>query len=389
MVGLERLMRAVVSFDEAVACVDAGARCLGTERVPLREAIGRILAEDIRAAAPIPLDDRAALDGFAVRADASLGASAYNPVELPLLEATAGAALPPGTDAVFPLDAAEPNGLCHIHVVESLAPGDNVERRGAVAAAGELLVATGMRLAFRHVGMIAAAEVDAVQVVRRPRVHILLAGPVAPRTPDSDGPMLRAAVERDGGAIVEVTRVPRARSSLSTALAAADGDVVLVIGGTGPGPNDHAAAALAELGELAFHGVTMRPGETAGLGRTASGVLAVLLPGMPAASLWSYELFAGRAIRRLGGRDPGLPYRSREMTLARKIVSVIGTTEICPVLLGPDDTIEPLPAFGEIGLRAAAAGAGFVIVPAAREGYPQGAAVTAYLYDDVCEEMQS
>jgi molybdopterin molybdotransferase len=384
MVGLGRLMRAVVSFDEAVACVDAAASRLGTERVRLREAMGRVLAEDIRAAASIPSDDRAALDGFAVRADASLGASAYNPVELPVLPATAGAALPSGADAVIPLDAVEPNGLGHIQVVEPVAPGDNVERQGAVAAAGASLIAFGIRLAFRHIGMLAAAEVDAVQVVRRPRVQIVLAEPTAtPRAPDSNGPMIRAAVERDGGVIAEVTRLLRARSSLNMALAAADGDLVLVIGGTGPGPDDHVAAALGELGELVFHGVTMHPGETAGLGRTGNGVPAVLLPGMPAAALWSYELFAGRAIRRLGGRDPGLPYRSREMTVARKIVSAIGTTEICPVLLGPGDTIEPLPAFAEIGLRAAIAGAGFVVVPAAREGYPPGAVVTAYLYDDV------
>lgn len=384
MVGLGRLTRAVVSLDEAVACVDGASPRLGTERVWLHEAIGRVLAEDVRAAAPIPPDDCAALDGFAVRADASLGASSYNPVELALLAATAGAALPPGADAVIPLDAAEATGLGHIQVVEPVAPGDNVERRGAVAAASALLVATGARLAFRHIGMLAAAEVEAVQVVRRPRVQILLAGPMAaPRAPDSNGPMLRAAVARDGGVIAEVTRVPRARSSLITALTAPDGDFVLVIGGTGPGPDDHAAAALDELGELVFHGVTMRPGETAGLGRTGSGVPVMLLPGMPAAALWSYELFAGRAIRRLGGRDPGLPYRSREMTVARKIVSAIGTTEICPVLLGPGDTIEPLPAFAEIGLRAAIAGAGFVVVPAAREGYPPAAVVTAYLYDDV------
>jgi molybdopterin molybdotransferase len=125
------------------------------------------------------LEDSAPLDGFAVRADASLGASGYNPVELPLLATTAGATLPPGTDAVFPLDAAEPNGLGDIQVVEPVAPGDNVERRGAVAAAGALLVATGIRLAFRHIGMLATAEIDAVQVVHRPRAQILLAAPMA------------------------------------------------------------------------------------------------------------------------------------------------------------------------------------------------------------------
>jgi molybdopterin molybdotransferase len=264
MVGLGRLMRGVVSFDEAVACVDAASPRLGTERVRLHEAMRRVLAEEVRAVAPIPSDDCAALDGFAVSADASLGASSYNPLELPLLAATAGAALPPGADAVIPLDAAEPNGLGHIQVVEPVAPGDNIERRGAVAAADALLVATGVRLAFRHVGMLAAAEIDAVHVVCRPRVHILLAKPTAAtRAPDSNGPMLRAAVERDGGVVAEVTRLPRARSLLNMALAAADGDLVLVIGGTGPGPDDHAAAALGGLGELVFHGVTMHPGETA------------------------------------------------------------------------------------------------------------------------------
>jgi len=384
MVGLRRLMRPVVSFEEAVACVDAASPRLGTERVRLREAMGRVLAEEVRAATPIPPDHCAALDGFAVRADDTLGASAYNPVELPLLAVTAGAALPPGADAVIPLDAVDLNGLSHVQVVEPVAPGDNVERQGAVAAAGALLVATSARLSFRHIGMLAAAEIDAVQVVRRPRVQILLTGPTAAaRTPDSNGPMIRAAVERDGGVIADVTSLPRARPSLDAALAATSGDLVLVIGGTGPGPDDHAAATLDKLGELVFHGVTVRPGETAGFGRTGSGVPAILLPGTPVAALWSYELFAGGAIRRLGGRNPGLPYRSREMTVARKIVSAIGMTEICPVLFAPGDTIEPLPVFAEIGLRAATEGTGFVIIPAASEGYPPGAVVTAYLYDDV------
>lgn len=158
MVDLGRLMRAVVSFEEAVACVDAASPRLGTERVRLQEAMGRVLAQDIRAATPIPPDHCAALDGFAVRADDSLGAGAYNPLELPLLVATTGAVLPPGADAVIPFDAVEADGLGHIRVVEPVAPGDNVERRGAVAETGAPLAAIGIRLAFRHIGMLAAAE---------------------------------------------------------------------------------------------------------------------------------------------------------------------------------------------------------------------------------------
>jgi molybdopterin molybdotransferase len=377
------LQPAPVSLDAAIALIDAAVRRLDVERVPLGTAGGRVLAEDVRAAAPIPPEDRAAVDGFAVRAEASLGASAYNPLALPLVAAAAGAAMPPRTDAVIPLGAAEPSAPGQIGVVEPVPPGTNIERLGAVAAAGAMIAAAGTRLAVRHVGLIAAAGFEAVPAVRRPRVALLLVGPrPAPRTSDSNNPMLQIAVARDGGVIAEVATVPRTRSALAAALAAVPGDIMLMVGGTGPGPDDHAGTALGEIGELVFHGVALRPGETAGLGRTAKAVPVVLLPGSPAACLWSYELLAGRAIRRLAGRDAALPYRSRIVRVARKIVSAIGTTEICPILLGSDDTIAPLPGFAEIGLKAATAAAGFVIVPAAREGYPPGAVVNAYLYDE-------
>jgi molybdopterin molybdotransferase len=157
--------------------------------------------------------------------------------------------------------------------------------------------------------------------------------------------------------------------------------MILLIGGTGRGIDDHSAAALAEAGELAIHGIVLRPGETTGLGRTFGGVPVVLLPGAPVACLWSYELFAGRAIRRLGGRGPELPYRSREMITARKIVSPIGMTEICPVRCGAGDSVEPVPSFAETGLMAAVGADGFVIVPEGIEGHPQGGRVTVYLYE--------
>ena len=162
----------------------------------------------------------------------------------------------------------------------------------------------------------------------------------------------------------------------------AGSDIVLLVGGTGPGRDDRAAPALSAAGELAIHGVAIRPGETTGLGRTAAGVLVVLLPGSPPACLWSYELFAGRAIRKLGGRDARLPYSSLMMASTRKIVSSIGMTEICPVRCRPDGTVEPVVSFSEIGLMAAVNADGFVIVPETSEGYPPGASVNVYLYQN-------
>ncbi len=370
------------SVDAAIAWVDAAVRSLDAEDAPLSTARGRVLAEDIRAAGPIPGSDRAALDGFAVEASASLGASAYNPVRLPLIAVAAGDALPAGTDAVVPLDLAAPDGRACIEIVEAVAAGHNVEHRGAVAAIGATLVPAGTQLVARHIGLLTIADLSRVVVVRRPRVRILVAEPAkAGIWADSNGPMIRAAVERDGDVVGECVAVERDLTAIRTALLEAGADILLVIGGTGPGSDDHSAAALAEVGELAIHGVALRPGETAGLGRTAGGAPVVLLPGMPAACLWSYELFAGRAIRRLGGRGRELPFRSREMITARKIVSAIGITEICPVCCGAGDSIEPTPSFAETGLMAAVGADGFVIVPEGSEGHPQGARVTVYLYE--------
>jgi len=376
-------MRNHNSVEVAIAWVDAVTHALTREDVPLCKARGRVLAEPIRAAKPIPAYDRATRDGFSVQASASLGASAYNPVRLPLIALGAGDALPAGTDAVVPFELAELDGRSFIEIVEAVAVGDNVEQQGAVATIGAILVPAGTRLAARHIGLLTNAGVSHIAVVRQPCVRLLVTKPTNERAQgDSNGSMICAAVERDGGIITESVAVERNQIAIRVSLLEPGADVALVIGGTGPGNDDHSAAALAEAGELAIHGVALLPGETTGLGRAERKIPVVLLPGPPAACLWSYELFAGRAIRRLGGRGANLPYRSREMITARKIVSSLGVTEICPVRCGSDDTAEPLPSFAETGLMAAVSADGFVIVPQGSEGYPRGARITVYLYEE-------
>jgi molybdopterin molybdotransferase len=291
--------------------------------------------------------------------------------------------LPAGTDAVVPLQLAELDGATYIEIVEAVAAGDNVERAGAIATIGATLVPAGTALAARHIGLLRIAGLSDVSVVRRPRVRILIANPSKIGAfKDSNGWMVRAAVERDGGIIGECVAVERGQMAIQAALVETSADIVLVIGGNGRGNDDHSAAALAGAGELATHGVALRPGETTGLGRTLGGVPVVLLPGAPASCLWAYELFAGRAIRRLGGRAADFPYRSCEMIAARKIVSSLGMTEICPVRCSEGDTIEPLPSFAETGLMAAVGADGFVIVPQGSEGYARGARMTVHLYDE-------
>jgi molybdopterin molybdotransferase len=387
---------------DVVAWIDAWAAPAGLEDVSLADAAGRILAGDVTAAMDLPPFDRAATDGFALRADETVGAGAYSPLPFRLASASAGEVapgyaaavesgdpLPAGADTVVRLEQTVPDSPGAIAIVAAVATGSEVERKGSQGARGAVLVPAGRQLGPGDIGLLASAGIERVPVVIRPRVRCLLAaGRVAEtgRAPapgavhDANGPMLTALVERDGGAVVERRRIGRDRAALREALRGGPAaDVILVAGGTGAGSGDAAAAALAGAGELAIRGVALHPGETAAAGR-ACGVPVFLLPGMPSACLWAYELLAGRAIRRLAGRSGELPFAMRDMRLTRKIVSEIGMADVCPVRCTKDGEVEPLAPFTEAGLVAAAHGDGFVIVAEASEGHPEGATVTVYLY---------
>ena len=362
------------SVADAIAWIDAATRCLESEEIALEAAAGRVLASDIRAARPTPPADCAAIDGYAVNAEASLGAGAYNPITLAAVRVEAGEALPAGTDAVVPRRHAEPAGMDRIALVEPVSPGAWIDREGMVATAQTRLLATGTQLGARHIGLIACAGAVRIRVVRRPQVRLVVAGTLrAASAADGNRPMLQSLIERDFGIVAKAT-LPAAFE--------AGADLVLVAGGTGGGRQDCSAALLAAAGSLEIHGVALAPGETGGFGHTANGTPALLLPGGPAACLWNYEVFAGRAIRRLGGRGSAFPHSRRTATTARKITSVIGTTEIRPIRLLADGRIEPAASFAETGLRAAAESDGFVILPEASEGHPAGAQIIAYFYHE-------
>jgi len=128
--------------------------------------------------------------------------------------------------------------------------------------------------------------------------------------------------------------------------------------------------------------VTLHPGDTASLGPTEAGQPVFLLPGTPATCLWAYEFLAGRAIRRLAGRDPALPFRVREMRTLRKIASTIGMTEVCPVRFSSPAEVEPIASFAEAGVGSAVLADGFVIISAGSEGVPEGTVVRVYLNDE-------
>jgi molybdopterin molybdotransferase len=299
-----------------------------------------------------------------------------------------GAPLPAGADAVLPVEVAqEEEGL--LRISEPISPARHVGRRGEDVEPGRTVLHASRVLRPQDLGLLASLGVATVNVIRRPRVDVLITGdellpagsrPEGYRIVDSNSVMLAALVRRDGGEPHTGPLLPDRPDVLREALRGSSADVLLVSGGSSVGQEDHAPALLAELGELAVHGVALRPASPAGVG-FLQGRPVFLLPGNPVSCLCAYDLFAGRAIRRLGGRQAELPYRSLELPLAAKIASAVGRMDYVRVRIR-DNHAEPLALSGASLLSTTTVADGFVLVPRDSEGYPAGEVVKVYRYDD-------
>ncbi len=344
----------------ALDWIKAHVAVLPSEAVPVADALGRVLTSG-PPGEPWPPADRAGTDGYAVRAAETLGASDYNPLPLPsALPVASGQAMPPGRDAVAAFAIVGRHGPAS-QALAPVARGEGVERRGAESDAP----LPGL-LRPESLALLALLDVPVIQAVRRPRVALMAAGPKS--GPDVLTPMLCALVARDGGVAVVQAGVEAASH--------AGADLLLLAGRTGFGKDDDMAHRFtAAGGVLDLHGIAFRPGDTAGLGRLGE-MPAMLLPGSPLAALSVYEVLAGPAVKRLGGRTEDAPaHLERQAVLERKVTSAIGCTDMVRVRLR-DGRATPLGPADSGGLSRAVPADGWLIVPEGGEGYPAGAVVT-------------
>jgi molybdopterin molybdotransferase len=395
------------TVDEALAWVDAHTTPLPSESVSLAEAWGRILAADVTARVNVPSFVRSAMDGYAVRGEETTGAGAYNPIELRVIGESfpgrpasvsvetgtcvrimTGAPLPAGADAVLPVEETEVARDGFIAAIGSVSPEKHVGKIGEDVAAGQTLLNAGRSLRPQDVGLCAAVGVNEVAVVRRPRVALLVTGnelaaagtPLGPyQIYDSNTDMLRGLVARDGGALVDVIRLTDDREAIRRALLETEADVLLFSGGSSVGAEDHAPSLVASEGVLAIHGIAMRPSSPAGMG-TVRDRIVFLLPGNPVSCLCAYDFFAGRAIRRLGGRSADWPYPIETRVVARKLGSVVGRVDYARVRFDDGGEVEPLATSGASILSSTVRADGFVLIPAESEGYGPGTTIDVRRY---------
>ena len=417
------------TVDQALHWLDAQLRILDAEDVPLRAAAGRVLSTTVVSDIDVPEFDRATMDGYAVVAEATEGATPYNRISLKVIgdalpaspfsgkvtrgEAVrimTGAPMPSGSDAVLPaesVDSPSSHSPSTIFAISEVSPQKNVGHRGEDIVRGTTLLEGGRVLRPQDVGVMSSIGLATATVVRRPRVRLVITGnellptgstPHDYHITDANGPMLAALAERDG-AIVDFPGLVRDEPeailealgvrSADVGPVLSDGpnelsdgpnepDIIIVSGGSSVGIEDLAPTLVAKHGDLAVHGIAMRPSSPTGMGSLGSR-LVFLLPGNPVSALCAYDFFAGRAIRALGGRSKEWPYRQVRGTLTRKISSPIGRLDYARVRVSAEQ-VEPLSVAGASLLSSTTRADGFVIVEQDSEGYPAGSEVDVWLY---------
>lgn len=320
----------MLSVDEARAQILAAVSKMPTERVALSEACGRVLAEDVWADMPIPPFSNSAMDGYAVIAADTQGASAESPAALQVIgdlpagrvfegmvqRGTAvrimtGAPVPDGADAVVMVEETTCVGN-QVFIRRAAKPGENIRLAGEDIRDGEQLLAPGTRLSPAQVGLCALAGKAEVLVHRIPSVSVVSTGDelVEPGKPLRPGQIrnsnlytLMAQVVEVGARLHSACHIPDEPDALRQALAtAAEADVVLTSGGVSVGDYDFVKRVLSEEGQVAFWQVAMKPGKPLVFG-SLRGKPMFGLPGNPVSSMVTFEVMVRPALRKIMGES--------------------------------------------------------------------------------------
>jgi len=363
-----------------------------TERVGLEAADERVLAEAATAARPVPHYRRAAMDGFAVRAEDTFGASDRSPAQLRVgdragpetaVRVHTGSELPEGADAVVMVEDTEKRDES-LTVFDAVAGGENVAPVGEDVREGQALYEPGHRLRPSDLGLLKSVEREAVEVYERPRVSVVPTGeelvqadPDPGEVIETNGQTVAQYVRRWGGEATYRDVVTDDEAALREAVRRdLDHDVVVTTGGSSVGERDLIPEVVDDLGEVLVHGVALKPGHPVALG-VVEGTPVLMLPGYPVACIVNAVQFL-RPVLRAVGHLPATEPPTTAARLTRKVPSEPGTRTFARVELGDDEdgpTATPTRASGAGVLSSVALADGWVVVPERLEGYDAGETV--------------
>jgi putative molybdopterin biosynthesis protein len=362
------VLSAVEARERFDACIDRSP--LPGEEVTLAASLSRVLADDVVAPVDAPPFDRSNVDGFAVRAADTVGASDGGPKRFllnpeviacgiqPVIEVKPGTAtaiatggvMPRGADAVVMIEQTEliEDAEPAIELRRAVASGQFVSYAGSDIARGETLLRKGVRLGSREIGMLAACGLASIDVVRRPRVAVLSTGdelvePGKPLSPagvyDSNGAILAAAITEAGGEPVPFGAFPDDELALELAMRTAleSCDMVVLSGGTSKGAGDLSHRIVSRLGApgILVHGVALKPGKPLCLAAIGDKPL-IVLPGFPTSAIFTFHAFVAPVIRARAGFAPETA-RTTSARVPVRITSELGREEFVMVSLVSGD----------------------------------------------------
>ncbi|MBV0923777.1 molybdopterin molybdotransferase MoeA [Halomicroarcula limicola] len=377
------LSEALARFDEQVSPHGR------TETVPVAEADERWLAAALTARRDVPGEARAAMDGYAVLAEDTLGASERAPVVLDRNDRAGqgratpvhtGSELPAGADAVVRVERTEDRGG-DVAVRATVAPGENVAPAGEDVAAGTDLFGAGHRLTPADLAVAKSTGHQRLTVAERPRVSVVPTGeelveddPGPGQTVETNALMVSRLAERWGGTATYRDIVTDDANALGEAIERdTDHDVVVTTGGSSVGERDLLPEVVDDRGEMRVHGVAIKPGHPLGFG-VVDGTPILVLPGYPVSCLVGAVSFLRPAIAWLAGAEPD-PIAETTATLTERIHSDLGTTQFVRVGLDDGDAT-PVRASGAGVLSSAVEADGWVVVGPETEVLDVDATVT-------------
>jgi molybdopterin molybdotransferase len=352
------------------------------ETIATCDALDRVLAEDVAAPGELPTFRRSTMDGFAVRAADTFGATEGLPAYVEVIEdilmghapgaslatgqcarIATGGMLPDAADAVVMVEQTQQVGPTTIEVLRAVAPGENVVQPGEDVRRGDPILPHGHRLRAQDLGGLVALGITAVRVARRLRVAILSGGdelvsPEAEPGPaqirDINSYTLAALIERDGHLACRAGVLPDEFEALRAAAerALAENDMVILSAGSSVSTRDMTSQVVESLGKpgVLVHGVSLKPGKPTILG-VCAGKPVFGLPGNPVSCMVTYDLFVAPTLAHLTGATVA-PRRTLTARLARNVASATGREDYIQVRLEPgaDGGLDAIPVFGKSNL---------------------------------------
>ncbi|ACS90021.1 MULTISPECIES: gephyrin-like molybdotransferase Glp [Thermococcus] len=369
------------------------------EELPLDDALGRVLAEDVISLIDLPPFDRSAVDGYAVRAEDTFQAREYSPVELEVIdEITAGMEskkevsngkavklmtgnkMPKGANAVIEQEKVKREGN-KIYVLRPVAPGQNVAFKGEDVKKGEVVLKKGQILRPQDLGLLKGIGIKRVTVKRRPKVGIIVTGDELIEEPDeealnegkileSNSAMLKALIRQYFGESIFYGVIPDDEELIGATLerAKCECDLVLITGGSAFGEKDYAHKFV----NLLFHGTTIKPGRPIGYGERI-----FVMSGYPAAVFAQFHLYVKYALAKLSGAN----YKPTKVKarLKEKVPSSLGRHEFVKVYYENGEAV-PIKKKGSGIMSALVESNAYLEIPEDSEGYKEGEEVWVVLY---------